>query len=140
MTSTTSASNITSNHLLKILLYSLPCFLSQASAKTCLGWPWYNNGETFHLPKNSSVLYKMHNSSYFGCKIITKNLLLMNLNEKMDLSFLSSIQQVEGHVFIKNVTVNKLDLSSLSVIRGYDLFENKLKKTRSWLLKNLFLF
>ena len=95
------------------------------SERICTGWPWHNNGFTSHLPKNQSVLFRMHQSAYSGCNIISGNLVLMNLDKTMDLSFLKSIEQVEGYVFIKNVTTDVLDLSSLTVIRGYELFNNR---------------
>jgi len=76
---------------------------------------------------NISERYNMYKRQYTNCTHVLGNLAIQFLEEKddYDMGFLKDIQEVSGFVLIIGNWFSHLNLTSLRVIRGMELFENK---------------
>lgn len=76
---------------------------------------------------NISERYNMYKRQYTNCTHVLGNLAIQFLEEKddYDMGFLKDIQEVSGFVLIIGNWFSHLNLTSLRVIRGMELFENQ---------------
>ncbi|KAL1117238.1 hypothetical protein AAG570_004564 [Ranatra chinensis] len=76
------------------------------------------------VPSNRDHHYRNLRDRYTNCTYVDGNLELTWLkDEQLDLSFLSSIKEVTGHVLISHVDVKRMVLPNLQIIRGRTLFK-----------------
>nr|XP_055044790.1 receptor tyrosine-protein kinase erbB-3b isoform X1 [Misgurnus anguillicaudatus] len=62
---------------------------------------------------------------YTGCEIVMGNLELTQMENNLDLSFLSNIREVTGYILIAMNQFSRLPLNRLRVIRGSSLYEKE---------------
>ncbi|KAG5851248.1 hypothetical protein ANANG_G00091050 [Anguilla anguilla] len=62
---------------------------------------------------------------YSNCTVVLENLEITFTKEHQDLSFLRTIQEVDGYVLIAFNEVATIPLENLRIIRGYTLYDNK---------------
>ncbi|KAG6443142.1 hypothetical protein O3G_MSEX002709 [Manduca sexta] len=87
--------------------------------KICIG----TNGR-MSVPSNRETHYRNLRDRFTNCTYVDGNLELTWLqNETMDLSFLKYIREVTGYVLISQVSVRKIVLPQLQIIRGRTLFK-----------------
>ncbi|KAL4217428.1 Receptor tyrosine-protein kinase erbB-2 [Mactra antiquata] len=80
---------------------------------------------------NSTNQYKRYLNRYRNCTFVDGNLEITSLEADFDLGFLNTIEEVEGYVLIVDVFSNYLNLTSLRIIRGNQLFRDKQNDTYS---------
>ncbi|KAL0966256.1 hypothetical protein UPYG_G00293030 [Umbra pygmaea] len=61
---------------------------------------------------------------YSNCSVVLENLEITYMQSNEDLSFLRSIQEVNGYVLIAANTVKKIPLDNLRIIRGHNLYDD----------------
>ncbi|XP_072858661.2 epidermal growth factor receptor-like [Pogona vitticeps] len=68
--------------------------------------------------------YNSLKRTYEGCEVVLGNLEITYVKDNYNLTFLKSIQEVDGYVLIAMNTVKSIPLENLQLIRGNTLFEN----------------
>uniref|UniRef100_A0ABM5GLZ1 receptor protein-tyrosine kinase n=1 Tax=Pogona vitticeps TaxID=103695 RepID=A0ABM5GLZ1_9SAUR len=68
--------------------------------------------------------YNSLKRTYEGCEVVLGNLEITYVKDNYNLTFLKSIQEVDGYVLISGNTVKTIPLENLQLIRGNTLFEN----------------
>ncbi|XP_061715477.1 epidermal growth factor receptor isoform X1 [Cydia pomonella] len=87
--------------------------------KICIG----TNGR-MSVPSNRETHYRNLRDRFTNCTYVDGNLELTWLqNDTMDLSFLQYIREVTGYVLISHVSVTRIILPQLQIIRGRTLFK-----------------
>ncbi|NXH83128.1 ERBB2 kinase, partial [Edolisoma coerulescens] len=76
-------------------------------------------------PSSPESHYETLRHLYQGCQVVQGNLELTYLPADADTSFLKDIREVQGYVLIAENQVSGLELQSLRIIRGTQLFQDR---------------
>ncbi|NWY99564.1 ERBB2 kinase, partial [Loxia curvirostra] len=76
-------------------------------------------------PSSPESHYETLRHLYQGCQVVQGNLELTYLPADADTSFLKDIKEVQGYVLIAENRVSGLELQSLRIIRGTQLFQER---------------
>nr|XP_025973633.1 receptor tyrosine-protein kinase erbB-2 [Dromaius novaehollandiae] len=76
-------------------------------------------------PSSPESHYETLRHLYRGCRVVQGNLELTHLPAGADTAFLRDIEEVQGYVLIAENRVSGLELRSLRIIRGTQLFEER---------------
>ncbi|NWT75060.1 ERBB2 kinase, partial [Prunella himalayana] len=76
-------------------------------------------------PSSPESHYETLRHLYQGCQVVQGNLELTYLPADADTSFLKDIKEVQGYVLIAENQVSGLELQSLRIIRGTQLFQDR---------------
>ncbi|KFO69407.1 Receptor tyrosine-protein kinase erbB-2, partial [Cuculus canorus] len=76
-------------------------------------------------PSSPESHYETLRHLYQGCQVVQGNLELTYLPPDADTAFLKDIKEVQGYVLIAENQVNQLELQSLRIIRGTQLFQDR---------------
>lgn len=86
--------------------------------KVCIG-----TSTRLSSPTNRHEHYQSLVERYTNCTYVIGNLEITWLDRGLDLGFLSSIQEITGHLLIAFVKAERFSMPSLQIIRGRDLFK-----------------
>ncbi|XP_063062834.1 epidermal growth factor receptor-like isoform X2 [Engraulis encrasicolus] len=109
--------------ILCVTLISFRSFVS-SEKKVCQG---LSNKIT--LLGNSEMHYRNLVRMYSNCTIVLDNLEITHIEENRDLSFLRSIEEVNGYVLIAVNSVSSIPLENLRLIRGHTLYDDRFALT-----------
>ncbi|NWI49107.1 ERBB2 kinase, partial [Calyptomena viridis] len=76
-------------------------------------------------PSSPESHYETLRHLYQGCQVVQGNLELTYLPPDADTAFLKDIKEVQGYVLIAENQVSGLELQSLRIIRGTQLFQDR---------------
>ncbi|NXD04016.1 ERBB2 kinase, partial [Certhia familiaris] len=76
-------------------------------------------------PSSPESHYETLRHLYQGCQVVQGNLELTYLPADADTAFLKDIKEVQGYVLIAENQVSGLELQSLRIIRGTQLFQDR---------------
>ncbi|KAJ7415102.1 Receptor tyrosine-protein kinase erbB-2 [Willisornis vidua] len=76
-------------------------------------------------PSSPESHYETLRHLYQGCQVVQGNLELTYLPPDADTAFLKDIKEVQGYVLIAENQVGRLELQSLRIIRGTQLFQDR---------------
>ncbi|XP_052641365.1 LOW QUALITY PROTEIN: receptor tyrosine-protein kinase erbB-2 [Harpia harpyja] len=76
-------------------------------------------------PSSPESHYETLRHLYQGCQVVQGNLELTYLPPDADTTFLKDIKEVQGYVLIAENQVSRLELQSLRIIRGTQLFQER---------------
>ncbi|NXT88591.1 ERBB2 kinase, partial [Anhinga rufa] len=76
-------------------------------------------------PSSPESHYATLRHLYQGCQVVQGNLELTYLPPHADTTFLKDIKEVQGYVLIAENQVSQLELQSLRIIRGTQLFQER---------------
>ncbi|XP_009640857.1 receptor tyrosine-protein kinase erbB-2 [Egretta garzetta] len=76
-------------------------------------------------PSSPESHYETLRQLYQGCQVVQGNLELTYLPPDADTAFLKDIKEVQGYVLIAENQVSRLELQSLRIIRGTQLFQER---------------
>ncbi|NXK14287.1 ERBB2 kinase, partial [Herpetotheres cachinnans] len=76
-------------------------------------------------PSSPESHYETLRHLYQGCQVVQGNLELTYLPPDADTTFLKDIKEVQGYVLIAENQVSELELQSLRIIRGTQLFQER---------------
>ncbi|XP_054505478.2 receptor tyrosine-protein kinase erbB-2 [Agelaius phoeniceus] len=106
--------------LLLLLLLLLAALCPPAAAEVCTG-----TDMKLLRPSSPESHYETLRHLYQGCQVVQGNLELTYLPADADTSFLKDIKEVQGYVLIAENRVSGLELQSLRIIRGTQLFQER---------------
>uniref|UniRef100_A0A8C5NL27 Receptor protein-tyrosine kinase n=1 Tax=Junco hyemalis TaxID=40217 RepID=A0A8C5NL27_JUNHY len=106
--------------LLLLLLLLLAALCPPAAAEVCTG-----TDMKLLRPSSPESHYETLRHLYQGCQVVQGNLELTYLPADADTSFLKDIKEVQGYVLIAESQVSGLELQSLRIIRGTQLFQER---------------
>ncbi|XP_062451509.1 receptor tyrosine-protein kinase erbB-2 isoform X2 [Rhea pennata] len=98
----------------------LAALCSAAAAEVCTG-----TDMKLLRPSSPESHYETLRHLYQGCRVVQGNLELTYLAPDADTTFLKDIKEVQGYVLIAENQVSRLELQSLRIIRGTQLFEER---------------
>ncbi|NWI92937.1 ERBB2 kinase, partial [Pitta sordida] len=76
-------------------------------------------------PSSPESHYETLRHLYQGCQVVQGNLELTYLPPDADTAFLKDIKEVQGYVLVAENQVSALELQSLRIIRGTQLFQDR---------------